>query len=116
MDLKTAAEIVYAGVPGNLEAPVHHKDAIAAFEPSRPLELVCNADADQQKLIVMNQSLGLLTSAITMQRQLLESTMSEAQRDVFRDYRANIFARDQLVTSVEIQLRKVAQHRRTSRG
>lgn len=115
MDIKQAAEIVYAGAPGNLENSVHHKDAIAAFEPSAPLALIHDADADAEKLIDMNAQLSLLVSSIKMQRELLESTMSEAQREVFHDYRANIFLRDRLITTVEIQLRKVAQHRRTSR-
>lgn len=116
MDLKKAAEIVYAGLPGNLENPVHHRTAIAMFDPSTPLTLVHDADADAEKLTKMNEQLGLLTSAIKTQGELLESVMTEAWREVFRDYKANIFLRDQLIPMVEIQMRKVAQHQRTSRG
>lgn len=89
----------------------NHKDARAMFDPSPPLRLIWDADQEVKKLSQLNIQLSEVGSAIAMHRQLLESTMTPAQREVFADYVAETFLRDQLVMMIEIQMRALAQRR-----
>lgn len=108
MDIHTAADIVYAGAPGNLEGNVHHKDAIASFEPSRPLV------SDEAKTAELTTQLREVTGDIRTLRQLLESTLNDAQREVYRDIEAKQLLRDRLANDLDVQMRQLV--RRYHRG
>lgn len=95
---------------------MNRKDAQAMFDPSPPLKLVYDADAEMKKTQDLTTRLNEVTTSIKMQRELLESTMTEDQRAVFRDYVAGLFLRDQLTMLLDAQMRQLVQRRRDYRG
>lgn len=85
---------------------MHHKVAIAMFEPTPPLlTIVGNADASELKAKELTQQLKTVTGDIRTLRQLLESTLTDAQREVFHDIEAKQLLRDRLATDLDLQMR-----------
>lgn len=85
------------------------------FDPSPPLRLAYNADAEAEKLRRASEELAQVSNEITTLRQLLESTLNEAQREVFRDIFAKMTRKDQLAFEVETRIREAVAARRLRR-
>jgi hypothetical protein len=88
---------------------MHHKVAIAMFEPTPPVQLVHNSDAMEARAKELTTDLRTVTGDIRTLRQLLESTLNEAQLEVYRDIEAKQMLRDRLTTDLDLQIRQLAR-------
>lgn len=70
---------------------------------------------ESEKLRLSTARLTEVTADVCTLRQLLESTLDDAQREVFRDIAAKESLQSRLISEVEIQMRQLARNR-GSRG
>ena len=84
-----------------------------AYEPSPPLRLAYDADSEAEKLRRASEELTQVSNDIRTLRQLLESTMNEAQREVFHDIEAKTALKERLAFELETRIREAAAARRS---
>lgn len=88
---------------------MHYKQAIETFEPTPMPHLVHDADAVAARAKELTVDLRTVTGDIRTLRQLLESTLNEAQLEVFRDIEAKQMLRDRLATDLDLQMRSMVR-------
>lgn len=100
---------------------IHYKTAREAFVPTVlpdnvvPLNRSCAIDAEAKKLERASLRLNEVSADVRTLRQLLESTLDEAQREVFHDIAAKELLQGRLAFELEIQMRELVRNR-ASRG
>ncbi len=70
----------------------------------------------ESKAAELTTQLKDVTGDIRTLRQLLESTLNDAQREVYHDIEAKQLLRDRLANDLDVQLRQLARRLGGSRG